>query len=256
MTPTPIPPRAQATAPPPAPGAAPPPGPTPDQSRANRPPRAPTRLQRFAAWCVHVCVSALAATIRFRSDPHSSPELAAGTPPRLVLAAWHNRLALCMPVYQRYFGRHGHGRHMTALVSPSRDGGFLTAVLERSGAYAVRGSSSRRGAQALRELVTAAQERNCDLAITPDGPRGPCYHVQDGVISVAQWSGLAIVTVSLHLRWKLRLRTWDRFQIPLPFTRCDVHLGTPLHVPADADSATRERLRQQLEHDMRAVTRD
>ena len=83
---------------------------------------------------------------------------------------------------------------MAALVSASKDGGFLSGILELFGVQPVRGSSSRRGPQALLELTTWA-ERGHDLTITPDGPRGPCYQVQDGVMSLAQLTGLPIVPV-------------------------------------------------------------
>src|SRR6185295_11123120 len=106
--------------------------------------------------------------------------------------------------------------------------GLLARVLELNGVEPVRGSTSRRGRQALLELVTWA-ERGFDLAITPDGPRGPCYVVQDGVIALAQLTGLPIVPVSYHLRWRIRLKSWDRFQIPLPFGPCIAYVGEPLH---------------------------
>ncbi len=144
---------------------------------------------------------------------------------------------------------------MAALVSASRDGAFLAAILERFDIQPVRGSSSRRGGQALIELTTWA-ERGYDLAITPDGPRGPCYQIQDGVMSLAQLTGLPIVPASLNLNWKIRAKSWDRFQIPLPFARCEIAVGKTFRVPQNASDAEREELRQQLETEMRAITRD
>jgi lysophospholipid acyltransferase (LPLAT)-like uncharacterized protein len=119
----------------------------------------------------------------------------------------------------------------------------------------VRGSSSRRGPQALLELTTWA-ERGYDLAITPDGPRGPCYVVQEGVMSLAQVTGLPILPASYHLNWKLRLNSWDRFQIPLPFARCEVFIERPLRVPRQASDAQREDLRRQLEETLKGITKD
>ena len=142
-----------------------------------------------------------------------------------------------------------------ALVSASKDGGLLTAILELFKEQPVRGSSSRRGAQALREMV-AWGRRGHDLALTPDGPRGPCYVVQEGVISTAQMTGMPIVPVTYHLNWKIRVKSWDRFQIPLPFAVCTVTMGKVLRVPRDTDEAGREKLRLQLETELRSVTRD
>jgi len=119
----------------------------------------------------------------------------------------------------------------------------------------VRGSSSRRGHQALLEMVTWA-EQGYDLAITPDGPRGPRYVVQDGVVAVAQLTGLPIVPVSLWLPWKWQAGSWDRFQVPMPFSRCRTAFGDLVRVPRDASDFERERLRQLLEQRLREITVD
>jgi len=139
---------------------------------------------------------------------------------------------------------------LAALVSASKDGAFLTAILERFGVQPVRGSSSRRGAQALLELATWA-ERGYDLAITPDGPRGPRYVVQDGTMALAQITGLPVVPASFRLEWKIQLKSWDRFQIPVPFSRCEIYVGKMLTVPRDISDEEREKLRRLLEAEMR-----
>ena len=131
----------------------------------------------------------------------------------------------------------------------------MARVLEHFAVEPVRGSSSRRGPQALREMVSWS-ERGHDLAITPDGPRGPRYKVQEGVISTAQLTGLPIVPVSYHLNWKIQFKSWDRFQLPLPFARCQVIAGEIVRVPREASDADRETLRQKLEQTMNAITQD
>ena len=128
-------------------------------------------------------------------------------------------------------------------------------MLERFGVQPVRGSSSRRGPQALRELTTWAR-RGYDLAITPDGPRGPCFVVQDGIIALAQLTGMPIVPVSYQLGWKIRLKSWDRFQIPLPFSRCEMFFEKPIRVPRDASESDRETLRLQLEQALKSISKD
>jgi hypothetical protein len=172
-----------------------------------------------------------------------------------IYCIWHNRLPLCMKAYFGYAKPRNHTAGLAAMVSASRDGAFLAAILERFHVQPVRGSSSRRGPQALLELTSWA-ERGFDLAITPDGPRGPRYVVQEGVMSLAQVTGLPILPVSYHLRWKIRLRSWDRLQVPLPFARCELYLGKPVRVPREASEAEREALRQELESAMRAITKD
>ncbi|HXT39787.1 MAG TPA: lysophospholipid acyltransferase family protein [Candidatus Angelobacter sp.] len=210
--------------------------------------------QRLGAALVYGFIRCVAATVRFRMEDGSG--LFRGAPPgRIIFSIWHNRLALSLIMYRRYVVRFAPERRLAAMVSASRDGGLLARILEHFCVEPVRGSSSRRGPQALREMLSWA-ERGHDLAITPDGPRGPCYKVQEGVISTAQLTGLPIVPVSYHLNWKYRPRSWDRFQVPLPFARCTIRTGELLRVPRDAGEAEREALRQQLERIMAAITRD
>jgi lysophospholipid acyltransferase (LPLAT)-like uncharacterized protein len=119
----------------------------------------------------------------------------------------------------------------------------------------VRGSSSRRGPQALLELTSHAQ-KGYDLAVTPDGPKGPRYVVQTGVIALAQVTGLPIIPVTCNARLKLCLKSWDRFQIPMPFSRCEIILNEPILVPREADAAKREEQRQRLETCLRESSLD
>ena len=218
-------------------------------------PRQATRRQRLAAILIYVLIRAVAVTIRFRLEdrPGAFNNRAPGE--KLIFAFWHNRLALAAILRRRYVLRFMPERRMAGMVSASRDGGLLARVLGHFDIEPVRGSSSRRGGQALREMVSCA-ERGYDLAITPDGPRGPCYTVQDGVISTAQLTGLPIVPVSYYLNWKIRPKSWDRFQLPMPFTRCEITVGKIMRVPREADDAGREELRGQLEAELRAITRD
>jgi hypothetical protein len=174
---------------------------------------------------------------------------------QVIYCTWHNRLALSMKLHSVLRRRHHQATGLAGLVSASKDGAFLAAILGRFGVQSVRGSSSRRGPQALLELATMS-DRGYDIAITPDGPRGPCYTVQDGVMALAQVTGLPAVPVSYHLNWKLRLKSWDRFQIPLPFSRCEITIGKTLCVPRESSDTNRESLRQQFQTEMRTITSD
>jgi lysophospholipid acyltransferase (LPLAT)-like uncharacterized protein len=148
-----------------------------------------------------------------------------------------------------------HPRKLAALVSASKDGALLAAVLGRFGVEQIRGSSSRRGPQALLELTSHAK-RGYDLAVTPDGPKGPRYVVQEGVIALAQLTGLPIIPVTCNTRLKFCLKSWDRFQIPLPFSRCELILNEPILVPREADRAKREERRLELEASLRQSSND
>ncbi len=160
-----------------------------------------------------------------------------------------------MTAYFGYIKKRNRTPGLAAMVSASRDGAFLAAILECFNVQPVRGSSSRRGRQALLELTTWA-ERGYDLAITPDGPRGPRYVVQDGVTSLAQLTGFPIVPVSYRLGWKIRAKSWDGFQVPLPFSRCEMIYEKPIRVPREASAAERESLRRQLEQVLKDISDD
>lgn len=144
---------------------------------------------------------------------------------------------------------------LTALVSASKDGAMLAAVLKAFGVEHVRGSTSRRGPQALLELAKRGGGGS-DLAVTPDGPKGPRYVAQKGVISLAQVTGLPIVPVTCNAARKISLRSWDQFQIPLPFSRCEIILHEPIQVTREAGEGEREQLRKQLEMILREGTSD
>jgi lysophospholipid acyltransferase (LPLAT)-like uncharacterized protein len=217
-------------------------------------PNTPIFSQRFLAWLLWATLRLIAATLRYRvCDPHGF--LQRKDISQAIYCAWHNRLALCMKMYFTFSGERRSKAGIAGLVSASRDGAFLSAILERFGVQPVRGSSSRRGAQALLELKTWA-ERGYDLAITPDGPRGPRYIVQDGAMAMAQVTGLPVVPASHHLKWKIQLKSWDRFQIPLPFSICEITAGKIFNVPRDISDSAREELRKQLEAELRAISKD
>lgn len=231
-----------------------PPPPPPKRKSGIVVPNTPKWHQRLVAFLIWFVVSAGARTIRFRvHDPHGF--LQRKDIGQALYCLWHNRLALCMPLYSHIQREHFTAPGAAALVSASKDGALLSAIFERFDLQPVRGSSSRRGAQALRELATWS-ERGYDLAITPDGPRGPRYTVADGAAGLAQITGLPIVPVSYHLKWKIRLNSWDAFQIPLPFSICEISVGKILRASAETSEAGREELRQGLEAELRAITRD
>lgn len=217
-------------------------------------PHRATWRDELAAALICGMVRGLDATLRY--DLHDpSGTLAGALKGPVIFSIWHNRLALCLMLYRRYIQKHAPARRMAAMVSASRDGALLARVLEHFRVTPVRGSTSRRGPQALRELVSWG-ERGYDLAITPDGPRGPCYVVQDGVVSLAQLTGLPILPVAYRLRWKYRPNSWDRFQVPVPGSECTVYLGELVRVPREASDSERADCRQLLQTRMREITVD
>jgi len=207
-------------------------------------------VNRLLAKLVRWAVFLIGATVRYRiEDPHGVLARLERGP--TIVAFWHNRIFLLPYLYRKHW-RPRQRMRVAALVSASKDGGQLTALLEEFGLVCVRGSSSRRGSRALRELVRWVQD-GYDVAITPDGPRGPRYVAQPGAVSLAQLTELPILPVSYVLAHKITFQSWDRFMVPLPFTRCVVRIGQPIRVPP-GDAALAEK-RQELEQALQALSR-
>lgn len=206
-------------------------------------------------WTTARLLSLLDLTLRYHLvDPHQTWERVIQSGP-VIFSLWHNRLALAVPLYQRFVLRKCPDRRLAALVSASRDGGLLAALLGWFDIRSVRGSSSRRAAPALLELTELGQ-RGFDLAITPDGPRGPRYYLREGILSAAQLSGLPIVPVGVSIAWKRILPSWDGFQVPIPFSRIIVEFGPAIRVPREIDAGQREVYRAELERIMNWINRD
>jgi lysophospholipid acyltransferase (LPLAT)-like uncharacterized protein len=173
----------------------------------------------------------------------------------IIFCVWHNRLALSMVAYSRFAKNFWPSNGLAAMISASKDGGLLAEVLNKFGVQAVRGSSSRRGRQALLESTTWL-EKGFHIAITPDGPRGPRYQFQDGALALAQVTGAPLVPVAVRIRGKISLRSWDRFQIPLPFAKCNLKFGEAVFIPREISDEEREKLREKLRQEMLEVTED
>ncbi len=182
-----------------------------------------------------------ARTLRFRvEDPANI--LAASRDQAFILAVWHNRLLLLPPVFSLCFPH----RHNVGLISASSDGDVVSILVERFGHGTVRGSTSRKGVIALRQLVDALAA-GTNVLITPDGPRGPLYEVGQGVIFLAQKSGAAVVPMHMEYSSTWRLKSWDRFFVPRPFSKVRIIFGAPQHVgrTTGAEQFETERLRVQ-----------
>ena len=169
----------------------------------------------------------------------------------LLWAFWHNRLFVMAGMFERFFP----GRPGAALASASKDGEIIAAIIERFGIRPIRGSSSRRGAAALVEMRRAIRQGDI-TAITPDGPRGPRYHVNPGLIKLAQLTGGTILPIHVRYSSFWELQSWDGFMIPRPFARIEIIFDTLHHVPTteseDAFVAERERFAQVLRRDANA----
>ena len=157
-------------------------------------------------------------------------------------ALWHNRLLIFPFVLRRFFPN----RHGAALISASRDGDLLADAIKRFDFDVVRGSSSRLGASAILQLTDVLASGR-DVVITPDGPRGPAYELGPGIIFLAQKSGALVLPVNMEYSSCWRLKSWDRFILPRPFSKVRVIIGQSHHVRSTStpDEFEAERLRLQ-----------
>jgi hypothetical protein len=167
----------------------------------------------------------------------------------LIYALWHGRIMMA-PWLNAEMRKARGARRVIVLTSRSRDGELLARFVERFGLGVVRGSSSRGGAAAIRVLATTLRDGE-DVAIAPDGPRGPAERVQPGLIALAALTDAPIVPLGFAARPVLTIGSWDRFVIPLPFARAAVVFGAPIAVSGDAE---REELRQEVEKALADVT--
>ena len=164
--------------------------------------------------------------------------------PPVIYILWHNRFFTVPAAWNQLCGRH---RKTVTLTSASHDGDMVARAMAVFGLGAVRGSSSRRGVAALVGLKRALQE-GFDVCLTPDGPRGPRYKIQPGVIKLAESTGAPIIPVHVKFTSAWRLKTWDRFVIPKPFSRVEVTFAEAIHLPRGMDAETFENERLRIEN--------
>jgi lysophospholipid acyltransferase (LPLAT)-like uncharacterized protein len=165
----------------------------------------------------------LQATCRFREEGARDRLAQARAAGPVLCAFWHNRLlGLLVPYRNQGVG---------VVISQSRDGELITRIVEGFGYVGLRGSSSRGGSQALRALLAHLRSGR-DVAFTPDGPRGPRYRVQPGLAYLAAKTGWPVAPVGVAYSRKAVFRSWDRFQLPLPFATVLLHFGEPLYLAA------------------------
>ena len=180
---------------------------------------------------------------------HVEPLIAAGRP--FVPCFWHEHLVVCL---RWLVATGGDGFRPALLISPSVDGDLFEEVLRPWPVEVVRGSATRTGARALRQLHRALKKTGASPVILPDGPQGPPRAAKPGAVMLSQLADVPIVPMAFGAKLGLRLNTWDRLLVPLPFSRVGLVFGEPLVVPRDlpADGIPRETRRLQCALDRAA----
>jgi lysophospholipid acyltransferase (LPLAT)-like uncharacterized protein len=163
---------------------------------------------------------------------------------RYLYAFWHENILV--PAY------HYARRDIHVLISEHADGRMIAEACRHLGFRVVRGSATRGGARAVRQMWR--RSRSAHLAITPDGPRGPRRHVQPGVVYLAALTGLPIVPFGIAFTRAWRMSSWDRFAVPCPWSEAVCVTAEPIHVPEDVRKDHLEYYRRKVEDAMNSAT--
>ena len=165
--------------------------------------------------------------------------------PSVIPCYWHQHQLYC----GKFLVEHG-GLTVGWLISPSVDGELGAMMVRRVGGAVIRGSSTHTGARALRDYYQALVKDNVSPVITPDGPRGPRFKFKPGALLLAQMSGRPILPMS-YAASRAWLIKWDKFVIPMPFSRIAIAIGPPVYVPRVTDAGSLERLQAQMEQELK-----
>jgi lysophospholipid acyltransferase (LPLAT)-like uncharacterized protein len=182
----------------------------------------------FIGWAGYLAIGLIGRTIRWRSVGESYLDAIYQSGNRAIFTFWHGRI---FPA--TYFWRH---RGIVVMTSMNTDGEAIARCIKRFGFGVARGSSSQGGLRALAEMARQIRQGN-DAAFTVDGPRGPRYVAKQGPVLLALKTGAAIFCFHIAMKRKIQLRSWDGFQIPLPFTTAVVLQAPPIWTPPNATDA-------------------
>jgi lysophospholipid acyltransferase (LPLAT)-like uncharacterized protein len=155
-----------------------------------------------------------------------------------IICAWHHDIYFSSWLLKDF--------ELTALISSSKDGEYINQILSGFGFGAVRGSSTRGGIGAMKQLIRCLKDGNA-VAITPDGPQGPIHKIQEGIVALAKMTGVPIIPWIYEASSCWKLNSWDSHKIPKPTTKIRSVFGQPLYVPKSASSSEFGKYCQQLE---------
>jgi len=167
----------------------------------------------------------------------------------LVPCYWHQHQLFC----GKYLvDQRARGLEVGWLISPSVDGELGAMMVRRMGGRVIRGSSTNTGARALRDYYEALVKDNVSPVITPDGPRGPRFEFKAGAVLLAQMSGRPILPMA-YAASRAWLIKWDKFVIPVPFSRIAIALGPPRYVPRVTDAAAVARVQGEMASELKRL---
>ena len=198
-----------------------------------------------AEWAFYTLIKLIGATVRFELRGAENVEAIESSGRVPIYAVWHDRIFL-----GTYFLK---WQSIVFLTSQSFDGEYIARFLQRFGFGVIRGSSTRGGTRALVEMIRG-MKRGIPMGFTVDGPKGPRYEVKPGVVALARKTGNPVLPFTVTPKRYFTLKSWDRLQIPIPFTRALVEFAHPIRV--DGDEASLENARVEIENNLGLLTRE
>jgi lysophospholipid acyltransferase (LPLAT)-like uncharacterized protein len=207
-----------------------------------------SRVKRFQAAAIaalgYPLLAALGRTLRWRVEGLQYFERVAAAGHHPIIAFWHGRILPGTIYFQR--------RGIVVMTSENFDGEWIARIIHRFGYRTARGSTSRGGRKAMLQLVRE-MARGRGTGFTLDGPRGPARVAQPGAVWLAKATGNPVVPIHLEASSHWTLGSWDRTQIPKPFSRVSLAIGEPLYVSREADDEALDRARAEVERRLSAL---
>ena len=203
-------------------------------------------VSSFLSWLTACYIRFIWHSGRWDIENDEIPRQLIDTGKPFVACFWHGRMLMIPNAWQ-------YQASMKILISQHRDGVFISNTLRHLGVGTIMGSSTRGGRGALVAMVHALKQGEY-IGITPDGPTGPRMRVAPGTITAAKLSGAALLPVSYGAKRRKILATWDRFLLPMPFSKGVIRIGTPILISPDATATEVEAARINLETELIALT--
>jgi hypothetical protein len=204
-------------------------------------PRSET-ARRVLCWLIHLYIRLVYATSRWTVEGAEIPRRLHDDGRPFILAFWHGRLLMIPMAWQRLAPMH-------MLISGHRDGRIIADAVRYFGIDSIAGSSNQGGTGALRAMMRHLKAGDC-VGITPDGPNGPAMHATTGIVAAAKIAQVPVIPVSYATSRRRILGTWDRFHLPLPWSRGIYLWGEPIIVPLDLGEGGIEAWRRRIEERM------
>jgi lysophospholipid acyltransferase (LPLAT)-like uncharacterized protein len=192
-----------------------------------------SRINGFISWLIHLYLALVYKTTRLTYElPHGYTKQDFDGETRTIFVMWHNRLALAPYAFKAH-------KQIYVLASSHSDGKIIADILMKFGYHIIEGSSNRAPIAATRQIIRHLNN-NKNIAITPDGPRGPMYKVNSNLVGIARIAGAKIIPISFIASNAFRIGSWDRLIMPLPLGSITARVGEPLEIHGNDALATQE----------------